>query len=39
MMKKKSESWQKKYIDGNKSWKGEFRKSMKIFHKKIGKVV
>jgi hypothetical protein len=37
MMKK--ESWQRKYEDQNKSWKTEFRKSMKIFHKKIGKVV
>jgi hypothetical protein len=33
------ESWQKEFIDKNKSWKSEFRKSMKIFHKKIGKVV
>jgi len=38
-MKKKTVSWQKEFIDKNKSWKSEFRKSMKIFHKKIGKVV
>lgn len=38
-MAKKSESWQKEYIADNKSWKSEFRKSMKIFHKKMEKVI
>jgi hypothetical protein len=39
MMAKKSESWQKPFISKNKSWKKEFRKAMKVYHKKIGKVV